>query len=103
MVGTPIWDMSVSAPVRSYLRRHRSALPTVAFFCTCGGLGSERVFRQMTEECGREPVAKMVLTEREVARPAVPIAIARFTVQLRAVLAHAGAVSPRNRSMAARR
>ncbi len=89
VVGTPIWDMSVSSPVRSYLRRHRSALPTVAFFCTCGGLGSERVFDQMTEECGREPVARMVLTERDLALSATPIAIARFAVQIRAVLAHA--------------
>jgi menaquinone-dependent protoporphyrinogen IX oxidase len=89
VVGTPIWDMSVSSPVRSYLRRHRSALTTVAFFCTCGGVGSERVFDQMTGECGREPVARMVLTERELAMSATPIAIARFAVQIRAVLAHA--------------
>jgi menaquinone-dependent protoporphyrinogen IX oxidase len=89
VVGTPIWDMSVSSPVRSYLRRHRAALPTVAFFCTCGGVGSERVFGQMTDECGREPVARMVLTERDLAMSATPIAIARFAVQIRAVLAHA--------------
>jgi flavodoxin-like protein len=94
VVGTPIWDMSVSSPVRTYLRRHRSALPTVAFFCTCGGLGSERVFDQMTGECGREPVARMVLTERDLATSATPIAIARFAVQIRAVLAHAWSSEP---------
>ncbi len=43
----------------------------------------------MTEECGREPVARMVLTERDLAVPATPIAIARFAVQIRAVLANA--------------
>jgi flavodoxin len=89
VVGTPIWDMSLSSPVRSYLRRHRSVLPTVAFFCTCIGVGSERVFRQMTEESGREPVARLVLTEHDLAVPATPIAIARFAVQIRAVLANA--------------
>ena len=100
VVGTPIWDMSMSSPVRSYLRRHRSALPTVAFFCTCGGLGSERVFDQMTGECGREPVARMVLTERDLAMSATPIAIARFAVQIRAVLAHASSPNPAARACA---
>jgi hypothetical protein len=66
VVGTPIWDMSVSSPVRSYLRRYRFALPTVACFCTCGGVGSERAFRQMTEESGREPVARLVVTEHDL-------------------------------------
>jgi flavodoxin len=89
VVGTPIWDMSLSSPVRSYLRRHRSGLRTVAFFCTCGGVGSERVFRQMTEESGREPVARLVVTEHDLAVPVTPIAIARFAVQIRAVLANA--------------
>jgi len=103
VVGTPIWDMSVSSPVRSYLRRHRSALPTVALFCTCGGLGSERVFAQMTEECGREPVARMVLTERDLTMSATPIAIARFAVQIRAVLAHAPSPEAAPRAIASAR
>jgi len=86
VVGTPIWDMSVSAPVRAYLRRYRAVLPKVAFFCTCGGAGAERAFAQMTKECGQSPVATMVLTEHELTTPAVPLAIARFLVHVRAAL-----------------
>ena len=87
VIGTPIWDMSVSAPVRAYLRRYRAVLPKVAFVCTCGGAGSDRAFAQMTKECGQSPVATMVLTERELTTPAVPLAIARFIAHVRAALA----------------
>ena len=86
VIGTPVWDMSVSAPVRAYLRRYRVELPRVAFFCTCGAMGGERAFGQMSKECDRHPVATMVLTERELAGPAVPISIARFMVHIRAAL-----------------
>ena len=103
VVATPIWDMSLSSLVRSYLRRHRSALPIVAFFCTCGGVGSERVFRQMTEESGREPVARLVVTEHDLAVPATPIAIARFAVHIRAVLVNAPNQTSATRAIAGAR
>jgi hypothetical protein len=75
-------------------------LPTVAFFCTCGGLGSERVFDQMTGECGREPVARMVLTERDLAMSATPVTIARFSLQIRAALVQAPSSEPAARATA---
>ena len=87
VIGTPIWDMSLSAPVRAYLRRYRAVLPKVAFFCTCGGAGADRVFGQMSKECGQSPVATMVLTERELTTGVVPMAIARFMLHVRAALA----------------
>jgi len=86
VVGTPIWDMSLSAPVRAYLRRYRALLPKVAFFCTCGGAGADRAFGQMTKECGQSPIATMALTERELTTPAVPIAIARLIAHIRGAL-----------------
>ncbi len=80
VIGTPIWDLSLASPVRSYLRRHRARLPDVAFFCTCGGLGMARVFEQMARECRKEPKARMFLREAdlELAAPAV----ARFVQSL---------------------
>jgi hypothetical protein len=58
------------------------------------------VFDQMTRECGREPVARMVLTERDLAMSATPVAIARFAVQIRAVLAHVPSSEPAARATA---
>jgi flavodoxin len=79
VVGTPIWNQAVSSPVRSYLERHE--FHQVAFFCTCGGHAGSRVFAQMAEAAGREPVATLVLRERDAVAPAVE----RFAAALRHV------------------
>ena len=62
VVGTPIWNWSLSAPVRAFLDEHGKQLDRFAFFCTCGSSGSGRVFRQMRELCGKNPVAQLVVT-----------------------------------------
>src|SRR5581483_5384377 len=45
VIGTPVWNASLSSPVRTFLADHANALRAVAFFCTMGGRGSDRVFR----------------------------------------------------------
>lgn len=67
VLGTPTWNAAVSSPMRTYLRGHLRGAKALAFFCTCGGTGSARVLRQMTELAGgRQPVAAMVLRERDL-------------------------------------
>ena len=82
VVGTPIWCMSLSSPVRTFLRQHRHDLKRVAFFCSCGGLGGARVVRQMTREAGQEAAAVLVVREADVAREAVGYAIHLFARDL---------------------
>lgn len=66
IVGTPVWNASVSAPVRTYLHENRDRIRNVAFFCTYGGSGSERALRQMEKVCGRRPIGKLAVRMREV-------------------------------------
>lgn len=80
IIGTPIWNLSVSSPVRSYLQRHRDALRRVAFFCTCGGRGGERAFAQMAEICGAKPVATLVVRQHDLLRSTQ--LIARFAAEI---------------------
>ncbi len=80
VIGTPIWNMAVSPPVRSYVSRELGRLPAVAFFCTCGGRGGERAFAQMARVCGKGPAATLIVREAELARSAG--AIARFSHDL---------------------
>jgi flavodoxin len=68
IVGTPVWDASLSAPVRTYLTLHKGRFKNVAFFCTYGGSGSRRVFRQMTETCGIKPLDVFDIREGDVKR-----------------------------------
>jgi len=80
IVGTPIWNASVASPVRSYLRRHHPAMPAVAFFCTCGGMGIARTFAQMAKVCGKQPAATLAV--REIDMPDVAPAIERFVAEI---------------------
>jgi len=62
VIGGPVWVWGLSSPVRSWLMQQRHRLPQVAFFCTMGGSGAERVFAAMEEITARRPVATLALT-----------------------------------------
>ena len=98
VVGTPIWNVSVSAPVRSYLRSHRREIKAVAFFCTCGGVGMERTFQQMSEECGQVPVARLVVFERLIGSEIVRRQMVEFAEQVQLTLVSAQQARHRRRA-----
>jgi menaquinone-dependent protoporphyrinogen IX oxidase len=94
LIGTPVWFWNVSSPVRSWLQAH-ALKHRVAFFCTMGGSGSRRAFATMAELAGKEPVATLALTEREVAS-------GEFEPRLDAFVRQLAAGAPRPRHMPAR-
>ncbi len=84
VVGTPVWAMSVSSPVRTYLWHERPKLPPVAFFATLGGMGAERAFEQMKAVAGRAPIAALVVRERVAQHGAPRGEVERFADAVRA-------------------
>jgi flavodoxin len=66
LIGTPIWNASVSAPIRTYLEANRDRMKQVAFFCTHGSSGSARVLRQLEQLAAKAPVATLVLRTSHV-------------------------------------
>lgn len=83
VIGTPVWRASLSSPVRAYLCRHAATLPRVAFFCTMGGFGSDRVFRQMQEICGKAPLATLDRHERQLLTHDLADIVDEFAARLR--------------------
>jgi flavodoxin len=83
IVGTPIWNASVSAPVRTYLHENRDRIRNVAFFCSYGGSGSTRTFRQMQQVCGQRPLAKLAVKQHEVHRPGFAEKVRAFASAIR--------------------
>ncbi len=92
LVGTPIWDMSPSSPVRSYLMRHQGALRSTAFFCTCGGSGADKAFAKMSRDAGKEPMTTLVV--RAHALDSAGAAIDRFVADVRTPPARPVPVTP---------
>jgi flavodoxin len=82
VVGTPVWNASVSSPVRSFLVQHGASCKTVALFCTFGGSGSVRAFRQMAELCGKPPRGTLAIRDQEVDGPVQRARIGAFVEQL---------------------
>jgi flavodoxin len=66
VAGTPVWNGSLSPPVRTYLTMHKGRLKHVAFFCTYGGSGGRRAFRQMADACGIKPLDLLDIREADV-------------------------------------
>jgi flavodoxin len=66
IVGTPVWNASVSVPVRTFLELYSGKLRHVAFFLSHGGTGRRRVFRQMERLAGAKPLAKLAVREKTV-------------------------------------
>ena len=65
VIGTPVWCMSLSSPVRSYLFRHRGRFKAVAFFASQGSIGSGNAFKEMEKICGKKPVSTMEIDKRD--------------------------------------
>ncbi|NIA71463.1 flavodoxin [Pelagibius litoralis] len=65
-IGTPVWMMNLSSPVRTYIAEQGTEFKKVAFFCTAGSAGGEGVFKQMADLCGKQPVATLIVTEGEI-------------------------------------
>ncbi len=67
IVGGPVWNSSVSTPVRTYLWLERDRLPALAFCASYGGMGAERALAQMEAIARRRPVATVAFREIETA------------------------------------
>lgn len=82
ILGSPVWDASMSSPMRTFLTQHRADLKNVAFFSTCGGRGAERLFDQMSSLSGKRPAAVLVLREHDL-RGDYSAQVSRFVRELR--------------------
>jgi flavodoxin len=81
-IGTPVWAARMSPAVRTYISQFRDRLPAVAFFLTTGRVGIESTFKDMTEACGKEPVARLGLKQKQVRRGAWLDAVQEFASEL---------------------
>jgi flavodoxin len=78
VLGTPVWAGNVSSPMRAYLAAQRGRFRQVAFFCTQGGSGAEKVFADMTELCAQKPIASLALNDREIKQRRYVAELERF-------------------------
>lgn len=70
LVGTPVWAGNMAPAVRTYLSEKRSefgSVGRVAFFASCKGKDpKEKMFREMSEICGKESSGNLSVTAEEI-------------------------------------
>lgn len=64
VIGTPVWQLGVPPPMRSYVRQYGDRFTQVAFFCVEGGVSEERGFVALGRLCGRQPVATFAVARK---------------------------------------
>jgi hypothetical protein len=86
VLGTPVWAGNISSPLRSYVAAHGAALKHVAFFCTQGGSGAEKVFRDLRDLCGQPPLATLAVKDRDITQRAYSQDLERFAAAVSAAV-----------------
>ncbi|MCP4318502.1 MAG: flavodoxin [Hyphomicrobiales bacterium] len=82
VLGTPVWVGKPSSPMRSYIGEQSGRFKRVAFFCCQGGSGAEKVFQQMADLCGRQPVATLIVKDSDIKSGTFHPLVDEFTGEL---------------------
>lgn len=66
-IGTPVWDFTMSAAIRTYLTKYEESLPdTLVFFCTQASSWAENAFQEMAKIVGKRPTTTIVCSSKEI-------------------------------------
>jgi flavodoxin len=68
LIGTPVWNASLSSPIHTLMSHSMPRAKQVAFFVTHGGTGSQRVFDQMETLYRKKPLATLEVTTPEMVK-----------------------------------
>jgi len=64
IIGTPMWNHTVSTPIRTYLTQNKDSFRKVAFFCT-HQYTDDSPFEEMASTCEKTPVATLILHSKK--------------------------------------
>ena len=82
LIGTPVWNASLSSPIQTLMSHSLPKTKQVAFFITHGGSGSKRVFHQMQSLYEKAPVATLEVNTSEIMKRTFGTKLERFIQEL---------------------
>lgn len=82
IIGTPIWAANITPAVRAYLTENKEKIRDAAFFCACGGTGSQGSVGEMTQLYGRRPRGVLMVTQNEISKGELLQKVQQFISQL---------------------
>lgn len=66
VIGTPVWAFTMASAVRTFCSRFGKDCARVAFFCTMGGSGDSKTFKDMESLVGKAPCCTVSLIDKKV-------------------------------------
>lgn len=66
VIGVPIWRVGPAPPVRSYVRQYSDRFKQIAFFCAEGHGPDARGFAELSQLCGKRPVATFAVARKRL-------------------------------------
>lgn len=94
ILGTPVWASRASTPITTFIAAHKLRLKHVAFFCTQIGEGGDKVMAELTDTCGRSPVATLILSAPQIQSHTSADYLERFLESLEAFIEDNGRLRP---------
>jgi menaquinone-dependent protoporphyrinogen IX oxidase len=82
VIGTPIWGWNMAPAVRTFIKKYKHDFKKVAFFCTMGGSGGEKTFKELSTACNRRQVAALELKTGEVIKGTYVPKLQKFVHEL---------------------
>jgi len=83
IVGTPVWVGTMASPVRTYLNSNLGRFRKVAFFTTQGSIKDQKVFKELTEVLGKDPIATLKVKTKEAATDDYTIKLEKFLKEVK--------------------
>lgn len=82
VLGCPVWAGHIPSPMLTYIDANKQQMSRVGFFATQMSSSADKMFRQMAAQTGRDPIATLVLLQRDVEADAHHDAVKRFAAEL---------------------
>ncbi|MCD4694362.1 NAD(P)H-dependent oxidoreductase [bacterium] len=68
IIGTPVWVGNMTSPIRTYLNNNLGRFKQVAFFSTQGSIKDQKVFNELREILGKDPLSVLKMSTKEVSK-----------------------------------
>lgn len=65
IIGTPVWALTMSSPIRTYISQNKNKFKKVAFFCTHEGMPGNTL-KDMEKLCGKKLITSTDFIKKEV-------------------------------------
>lgn len=66
ILGTPVWAGNMAPALRTYIKKNKTKLKNVAFFCTCGGSSCDNMFDELCLISNKKPLANLTVKQNEI-------------------------------------